>query len=400
VTATGEIRRYSGADFAREICRKVRLKRYLLSVAAAVMVALAGAGGALAKGHTAGSHHHHKSPARPVHTSPGHSLIPRVAHPRTWLQALTRFPRNPKPSHKPKPAHRPAPRLKTKSKARPKPQPRPKRPLRATTLSIYEHSAQPKVLARQGCHAARRHENGVVILDFGKPSFANGGYGTLLFSGHFAPNRRITNGMFGYARGYVSCLPTGSTAVIELARGTSNYHPAVPSAYTAGVRWGRETNRLGRMLARKGLDAHVEAAAADDAEPAWDPSFRQTREFFHGFRAAVHGHTLFNFGSLDGGVGAIWSARQAWFVSGGLRHTKALPEIYNSAMADQWAELARIARGRYHSPLHFAGVMTQGTASCDCGLRPPAAHDALAHALDAQGVGHVPLPVGGTNIVG
>ncbi|HZE29333.1 MAG TPA: hypothetical protein VE055_04500, partial [Gaiellaceae bacterium] len=248
--------------------------------------------------------------------------------------------------------------------------------------------------------AARRHESGIVVLDFGKPAFHHGGYGTLLCSGRFAPNRKITNAMFGYARGYVSCLPESSDASIELARGTSNYHPSVPRAYTAGVRWARETNRLGLQLARKGLDEHVESAAADDAEPAWDPAFRKTRLFFHGFRAAVHGHTLFDYGSLDGGVGEVWSARQAWYVAGGFPNTKALPEIYNSAMAEQWAELARIARGRYHRAVQFAGVMTQGTATCDCGLRPTAAHRVLAQALDAQGVDNVSLPVGGTNIVG
>jgi hypothetical protein len=321
------------------------------------------------------------------------------------------LPRNPTRSHKAKPAHRPAPKrqapthtAKPKStpteKPKPTPQPRSKHSLRATTLSIYEQTAQPRILAHQGCYAARRHESGIVVLDFGKPAFEHGGYGSLLFSGRFAPNRRVTNAMFGYAHGYVSCLPDGSTASIELARGTSNYQPAVPRAYVAGVRWARETNRLGLMLARKGLDEHVEAAAADNAEPAWDPAFRKTRLFFHGFRAAVHGHTLFDYGSLDGGVGAVWTARQAWYVAGGLGNTKALPEIYNSAMADEWAELARIAQGKYHSDVHFAGVMTQGTPDCDCGLSPTAAHRVLAQALDAQGVGDAPLPVGGTNIVG
>jgi len=377
------------------------LKRYFLSLAAALAVALVAAGGVLAKSHPAKSHKA-SAPA----AAGGHSLIPSFApHPRAWLHALTKLPRHARPTHKATPANRPAAKRQTSKpkanpKAKPERQPRPQHSLRATTASIYEQSVQPKVLAHQGCYAARRHENGVAILDFGKPAFEHGGYGTLLFSGHFAPNRKITNAMFGYARGYVSCLPQGSTASIELARGTSNYHPAVPSAYVAGVRWARETNRLGRMLARKGLDGQVEAAAADDAEPAWDPAFHQTRQFFHGFRAAVHGHTLFDYGSLDGGVGEVWTARQAWYVAGALPNTKALPEIYNSAMAGQWAELARIARGRYHSGVHFAGVMTQGTSSCDCGLRPPAAHDALAHALDAQGVGQVPLPAGGTNIVG
>jgi hypothetical protein len=386
----------------------------LLPVAAALSLALGVTGGALADGHPAKNHgpEGRVEAATVVH----HSLVPSLAaHPRAWLGELHTPPHKQKHPHRAKPAHhtathkpatheqapkRQAPKPKPKAKPKAERQPLPKHPLRATTLSIYEHTANPKALAHQGCYAARRHESGVVILDFGKPAASHGGYGTLLFSGRFAPNRRITNAMFGYARGYVSCLPDGSTATIELSRGTSNYHPSVPSAYTAGVRWARETNRLGRMLARKGLDAHVGSAAADDAEPAWDPAFRQTRQFFHGFRAAVHGHTLFNYGSLDGGVGAVWTARQAWYVSGGLPNTKALPEIYNSAMAEQWAELARIASGKYHHGIHFAGVMTQGTSSCDCGLRPTEAHDALATALDAEGVGHVPLPDGGTNIVG
>jgi hypothetical protein len=390
----------------------------LFPVAAALAFALGVTGSALAEGHPAKSHHA-KRPAPAVAGGHVRSLIPGFApHPRMWLRALRELRHNRKPPHKAKPKskHRHATKRRAtklhrtkrhgtkrhapKPKPKPHAQPHPQHRLRATTLSIYEHSAQPWILSAQGCSAARRHESGIVVLDFGKPAFHHGGYGTLLFSGRFAPNRKITNAMLGYAHGYVSCLPKGSTASIELARGTSNYDPSVPSAYTAGVRWARETNRLGRKLARKGLDEHVEAAAADDAEPAWDPAFRKTRQFFHGFRAAVHGHTLFNYGSLDGGVGAVWSARQAWFVSGGIRHTKALPEIYNSAMAEQWAELARIASGRYHRGIHFAGVMTQGTRSCDCGFRPTAAHRVLAQALDAQGVGQVQLPVGGTNIIG
>jgi hypothetical protein len=370
----------------------VLLKRYAFSVAAALAVALGAAGGVLA-GNFAKSHRPKAQP--PVHVAalPTPSFMPRLARsPRTWMEALRAFP------HKraPQPQKRPA-------RPRAVPHAAPARSVErqhGTTLSIYEQTAKPWVLTAQGCSAAHRHERGIVILDFGKPAFKRHGYGTLLFSGHFALNHKITTGMVGYARGYVSCLPRGSKAHITLARGTSNYHPSVPSAYTAGVRWARATNKLARILRRHGLDAHVEAGAADDAEPAWDPSFRKTRDFFHGFRAATRGNTLYDYGSLDGGIGAVWSARQAWYVAGGIRHTKALPEIYNSAMARQWAELARIARRRYHRPVQFAGVMTQGRGSCACGLRPHAAHRVLARALDSQGVGHVALPVGGTNIVG
>ncbi len=125
---------------------------------------------------------------------------------------------------------------------------------RATTLSIYEQTTKPWILGAQGCSAARRHETGIVILDFGKPAFKHHGYGTTLFSGRYADNHHITTAMVGYARGYTSCLPKGSTATIELARGTSNYHPAVPSAYSAGVRWARATNTLARILGREGPD--------------------------------------------------------------------------------------------------------------------------------------------------
>jgi hypothetical protein len=311
----------------------------------------------------------------------GPSLIPEIApHPTAWLKLLAAPPRPVRPANRP---------------AAQQQQPQPGR-----STSIYEHSAKPWILSAQGCSAARHNENGVVVLDFGKPAFKHGGYGTILFSGRFAANHQITVGMVGYARGYASCLPEGSDASITLARGTSNYHPSVPSAYEAGVRWARETNTLGRALLRHGLADHVTTGAADDAEPAWDRQFRKTRAFFHGFRVAVHGHDLYDYGSLDGGVGAIWTARQAWYVAGGLRHTQALPEIYNSAMAREWAELAQIAHGRYHRDVRFAGVMTQGTRSCGCGFRPPTAHRVLADALASHGVGHVALPHGGTNIVG
>jgi hypothetical protein len=365
----------------------VLLKRYVFSVAAALAVTLGAAGGVLA-GNSARSH----APAHAERRSTP-SLMPRLVPPaRAWGKALRAV------------QHRPAAQPHRRP-ARPHPVRR-HAPVRSverqqgTTLSIYEQTAKPWVLSAQGCSAARRHERGIVILDFGKPAFKRHGYGTILFSGRFALNHKITTAMVGYARGYISCLPRGSKGHITLARGTSNYSPSVPSAYAAGLHWARATNKLGRILRRHGLAAHVEAAAADDAEPAWDPSFRKTRDFFHGFRAGTRGHTLYDYGSLDGGVGAVWSARQAWYVAGGIRHTKALPEIYNSAMARQWAKLARIARRRYHRPVRFAGVMTQGTESCGCGLRPTAAHRVLANALDDQGVGHLALPDGGTNIVG
>jgi hypothetical protein len=268
-----------------------------------------------------------------------------------------------------------------------------------TTLSVYESTTKRSVLARQGCDAARRGESGIVILDFGKPAYAHHNYGTIDFANRFVSNHQITRGMLGWARGYVHCLPRHSTAFVKLARGTSNYHPYLPSARLAGKRWAGAVLTLERKLHRNGLASHVDSAAADDAEPAWDRSFRQTHRFIAGFRRWAHGRTLYDYGSLDGGVGSIWSARQFLYVVGGNRHTAVLPEIYYRSTAREWAQLAYVAHHWFHKRVHFAGVMTQGTPSCgSCGFRPQAAHRALIQELSKVDAGATHVPRGGTNI--
>ncbi len=266
------------------------------------------------------------------------------------------------------------------------------------TISLYEYSLSDSHLRRQGCDAARRGVGGVVILDFGQPAYNGHTYGTYLFSGAFASNRKITHAVLAYAVGYGGCLPKGSTLSISLARGTSNYHPQVPSPYQAGKRWARETHTLQRLVEARGLGAHVTAAAADDVEPAWDRSFHRTRDFFRGYRDAQFGHVLYNFGSLDGGVGSVWNAKQAFYVASGMKYVVAIPEIYNRAMAEQWAELAHIAKRRYHRPLKFAGVMTQHTSS-NHATKPRDAHKMLVRALaNVGGMAVAEVPPTLTNI--
>ena len=248
------------------------------------------------------------------------------------------------------------------------------------TISLYERTVRLTTLRLQGCSAAKRGVGGIVILDFGQPAYNGHTYGTNLFSGSFAGNKAITRAMFAYAAGYRYCLQRHSRLHITLARGTSNYRPQLPSAYKAGRKWARETMALARRLRKHDLDSHVASAAADDVEPAWDRPFHRTRDFYRGYRDARIGHPLYNYGSLDGGVGAIWNARQFFFVTSGMRYAQSIPEIYNHAMAREWAELAHIARRRYHRPLRFAGVMTTHT-SRNHGMKPRDAHRTLVHAL-------------------
>jgi hypothetical protein len=279
-------------------------------------------------------------------------------------------------------------------------QPRPRHATAAgprATISLYERTAYPRTLRRQGCTAAKRGVGGVVILDFGQPAYNGHTYGTNLFSGRFAGNAEITRGLLAYARGYAYCVDPSSDLRISLARGTSNYHPAVPSAYKAGRKWARETMRLSQILRREGVDRFVTSAAADDVEPAWDRTFHRTRDFYRGYRDGGLGHLLYNYGSLDGGVGSIWNLRQAFYVAAGMKYARPIPEIYNHAMARQWAELAHIARHVYHRPVQFAGVMTTHT-SANHGMKPADAHRSLVRALATVGASAADLPPTLTNI--
>ena len=99
-----------------------------------------------------------------------------------------------------------------------------------------------------------------------------------------------------------------------------------------------------------------------------------------GFRASPAHALLYNFGSLDGGAGGIWSVAQAYYVAAG-RTTRVVPEIYTHSMAHQWAKLAKHGMRRYHRPLRFAGVVTQHRARCGCSLKPHEARQALVRAL-------------------
>jgi hypothetical protein len=259
------------------------------------------------------------------------------------------------------------------------------KPAKWLTGSRYVQTTARDDLYDQGCTAGRADVTGLVILAFGKPSYDDGRYGTILFSNRFASNEAITIATKAYARGYAACVDSGSDASITLVRGTSNYAPSVPSTYAAGRKWAGETMQLALYLRRHpGVGTRVKAAAGIDAEPAWDRDFEQTHRFFKGYRDARTGYLLYNFGSLDGGVGSIWSLKQAFFVSGGMKYARVVPEIYFPAQAQQWAELARLALKTFDRPVQFAGLMTQRKSGCsrsECGMAPREAHGELGRAL-------------------
>src|SRR5207248_182907 len=131
-------------------------------------------------------------------------------------------------------------------------------------------------------------------------------------------------------RGGLRTLSAERLEALDLARAR---HEQLPPAGPEPLSGGQAPGARGTHAAAARRGAHVTAAAADDVEPAWDRSFHRTRDFFRGYRDAEFGHALYNFGSLDGGVGSIWNAKQIFFVASGMKYVAAIPEIYNHAMA-------------------------------------------------------------------
>ncbi|HEY2327703.1 MAG TPA: hypothetical protein VGH52_09485 [Gaiellaceae bacterium] len=260
-----------------------------------------------------------------------------------------------------------------------------KNPSVATTPSRYEYTTDPATLQAQGCAAGAAKVSGLVVLDFGQQVHF-GEYGAYLFSKHFASNTQITTAMEAYATGYAQCLPKHSAVHINLARGTSNYNILVPSAETAGKLWAAEVNKVGAFLKQHHF-TRITSAAAIDAEPAYDKTFTKTHDFFYGFAEGTHRYLLYNYGSLDGGVDSYWSLEQAYYVAGGMRQARAIPEIYNLAMAQEWAELAKLSVVRHKQPIKLAGVMTQYQPNCKkCGYKSSTARHVLRGELAAAKV--------------
>jgi hypothetical protein len=266
--------------------------------------------------------------------------------------------------------------------------------------SLYESTISTKILRGQGCRAGHARVSGLVVLDFGKLAYRprRGGYGTVTFANRFASNRSVGWGAKAYARGYSECIPKSSRARITLALGTSNYDQDVPSTYEAGRQWAKQTALIGAYVKVHHFD-RVTAAAGDDVEPAWDRGFRRTYGFFRGYGSANSRFLLYNYGSLDGGVGKIWKLRQAYYVAGGMHAARAVPEIYNRAMAEQWAELSRLSVDRYGKPIKIAGLMTQHHGHCRrCGYTAARAHQVLKRELAKHPKTKMRLLAAATNI--
>lgn len=259
------------------------------------------------------------------------------------------------------------------------------------TTSLYEYGTDQGTLYNQGCDRGRQTQQGVVILDFGRPAYQSSGalYGTIDFAGNFDWNGHIAAAAEAFARGYAVCAPASSPAHVAVALGTSNSCSAQdpschgsdqPPGFTqTGHWWGVWTGRVHDYLAAQGLTARVRSSAGDDAEPAWDPAYTNTRDFVDGFSATVgQAYPMWDYGSLDPGY---WSDAEMYHVAYGDPPNVPFGEIYYSSQAAQWENLDLWAVSQTGRAMEIFGVMSEYPYA---GYRPHDAYNAMLRALQGH----------------
>ena len=265
--------------------------------------------------------------------------------------------------------------------------------LPAPSLSIYETTAAPSVLYRQGRAAGRAGAEGAVILDFGRPAYQSSTYGTMDFADRFVPLAGVVSAVENYVSGYFAAAPRWTTLEVVVGTndscGTGQPCPRThtrscgcrwepPSYYQWGRRFGLAVGQAGYwatdVRARQGFSDQVSVVAGDDAEPGFDPGYRNTYNLLAGYAGLGGSPLMVDFGDAAPG---LWSREQLYQVAYGFSPDVPFPEIYYPSQAREWADLARYARVRHGKVMTFVGVLSQDPA----GNTPAQAYHQLVSAL-------------------
>lgn len=296
---------------------------------------------------------------------------------------------------KPKPAKHPAahPARKPAPAHHPKPPGRigPAHYLR----SLSGTAADLAGLRRLGAHDAAAQPPGsseVILLDIGG-QVHNGV--RLSLTQRFISYRSLVRDLDAYLDGYHSRQRANAPVVVAI--GTNN---DLQVSRATGRAWARQVINPLRSHARR--YTQITVAGADDVEPGFAAGPAATKGWLSGYLATTTAPFVYN-GSADGcsvrqphsHCGGGWRSQDVVALAAGMapNRTTVLPQIYNTAMARQWAQLARAAAVGHH-PMHIAGPLTENRA---CGGDPscPTMSTRQATILLRADLRGVHLPAGG-----
>lgn len=311
------------------------------------------------------------SSAAPVTPSSSAAAVAPPAHPSAAASAAApaaAAPHVPAPAPAPAPAYQPPPRTQPG----------------AVTVGHYLRSltGDPahdvpvmRTLGGRDAFAAMPGHRYLVLLDIGGQ--VPGGI-MLSATTRTISNQAIVNAANAYIAGYHS--RQHPNAPVTVALGTSN-DLQVSTAY--GQSWARDVvNPVRRVAATL---PQLSVAGASDIEPGFTGGPRDVQAWLKGFLASTDAPFIFN-GSADGCSDSVpnsgcvggWSAQDLAYLAGAAApgRIEALPQVYNTTMAAQWAQISRTALLVYRHPLTFAGPLTE-TAACggdpQCVTMPSAA---------------------------
>jgi hypothetical protein len=213
-------------------------------------------------------------------------------------------------------------------------------------------------------------QTGVVVLDFGQPVFDAGTnqHGSWLFSNTFASTSQILAAAKAWARGYWDCSTAAPT--IRIAVGTSNYGSQVTAAH--GKAWAQMVSDFKTWINTSSYGSQISGAGASDIELDWNSAtisrnwacvMNEAGSCTDGY-GSISGSLYYNYGDAAGcppfgTCNNAWRQEDVWFVSWGAPPAWPLPEIYNSAMAQQWQQLSLYGYTQHGARMTIKGAMTQ-----------------------------------------
>lgn len=294
------------------------------------------------------------------------------------------------------------------------------------TKSYYMASIEYNDCYNLGKAAGLRHENGIIVLDFGQPWYqgdANPVYGANYFKPDannepiFAPihdpadsNRSdIAKAAKAFADGFIKGYgPPGPSAIVTITLGINNsgsHRGLIPEHAQA---WADLVDEIYQYVAAAG---YIDIAGAIDAEPGFDQYYTDSNSWATAFSQHAF-YDYYDFGSADAFPGlsygvcdprvlptlvcSPWSAGQQFHIAQELNGAHPLPEIYILRFAREWYRVNRLAIEK-GTAMAFMGAMNN-CAEGDCSggdpyhLRNPESWRAFWLELNADPETHQDVP--------
>jgi hypothetical protein len=221
-------------------------------------------------------------------------------------------------------------------------------------------------MRREGYADAQANPSGhryLILLDIGGQDQYDGGV-VLSATTRFVSYADLERDLRAYVDGYRSGQRSGAPVVI--AAGTNN---DMDVSATSGQTWA--STIVGPLRRYASKYPNMTIAGANDMEPGFRATYRQTSAWLGGYLSATKAPFVFN-GSADGcswtqpnsGCNNGWRMGGLYHLAAGAAPTRIinLPQVYNTAMAGQWKYIS--ITGILHGlpRINFGGPLTEWTA--------------------------------------